>query len=922
LQAKSGKENIMDLRISDLTCEYRVNPLGIDVSQPRLSWRLMSDQRGTHQAAYRIVAAASEAALTGDTVLWDSGKVQSDQSIHVPYDGPGLASGHRVYWKVWVWDNAGQEAESDPAWWEMGLLERTDWKGKWIGAPFVGGPRTTSPAPYLRKEFEIARQVVNARLYATALGLYECYLNGVRVGDALLTPGWTDYNKHVQYQTYDVTDLIQSGENAWGTILGDGWGVGNIAWIGRQCYVDRPRLLAQIVLTYTDGSQEVIASDEGWKVTQGPILESDMLMGESYDARRESEGWHKPGYDDAHWRPVEVFADTGSALVATNGPSMVRQEEIKPVSIREVPDLVNPRWIFDMGQNMVGWVRLAIQGPAGRTISIRYAEALNSNGTLYTTNLRTARNADYYTLKGGSEEIWEPSFLFHGFRYVELLGLPDSPTKETITGIVVHSDMPTTGTFECSDPLINQLQQNIVWGQKGNFVDVPTDCPQRDERLGWTGDAQVFIRTAAFNRDVAGFFTKWTRDVDDAQYPDGAYPAVVPNPEVWPIGDGGPAWADAGVICPWTVYLCYGDKRILEARYASMQRFIAFLSKTSQHGLRCYAGYTGWHGFGDWLALDGSDGREGGTSKELIGTAFFAGSTRLMANIARILGRHEDSESYERLSKEVRKAFIQRFILPDGTVEGGTQTAYVLALYFDLLPPNLRPNAAKELVRNITEREYHLSTGFVGTPYINWVLGEAGYLDVAYTLLKQTTWPSWLYSVTQGATTVWERWDGWTHDKGFQDPEMNSFNHYAYGAIGAWMYAVVGGIDLDPEQPGYKHIVMRPQPGGGLTHAKASLHSMYGSIRSEWTLRNDVFDWQITVPANTTATVLLPAASAKDVTEGDKPLQEVDDLAVAAQAPGQVCINAGSGSYHFQILHPVIASGDGTMKTPGYSPGN
>jgi alpha-L-rhamnosidase len=569
------------------------------------------------------------------------------------------------------------------------------------------------------------------------------------------------------------------------------------------------------------------------------------------------------------------------------------------VKIREIPDVVNPRWIFDLGQNMVGWVRLRVRGEKGTTVSVRYAEVLNPDGTLYTANLRTARNTDHYTLKGGEEEVWEPHFLFHGFRYVELLGFPGISTEETVTGIVIHSDTPPTGTFECSDPLINQLQHNIVWGQKGNFVDVSTDCPQRDERLGWTGDAQVFIRTAAYNMNVAGFFTKWTRDLEDAQFPDGAYPAVAPNPSAWSIGDGGPAWADAGVICPWTIYLCYGDTRLLEARYASMQRFIEFLSQTSQNGLRCYAEYTGWHGFGDWLALDGSDGREGGTSKELIGTAFFAYSTRLMADIARILGKEEDVLRYSALSDEARAALVKHYVNEVGTIRGETQTSYILALHFDLFPEKLRQRAAAELVRNIQTRNNHLSTGFVGTPYINWVLSEAGYLETAYTLLKQTTWPSWLYSVTQGATTIWERWDGWTHDKGFQDQTMNSFNHYAYGAVGAWMYAVIGGIDLDPDQPGYKHIIMHPQPGGGLTYATAELHSMYGMIRSAWTQENNVFDWRITVPANTTATVYVPAKDISHVTENGQPVENAKGITFLRMENGFAVFDVMSGSYVF-----------------------
>ncbi|MFZ0533617.1 MAG: glycoside hydrolase family 78 protein [Anaerolineales bacterium] len=890
---------MMSLIVSNLTCEYRINPLGIDVLQPRLSWQLESNQRGTRQTAYRILAAGSETALSGDDVLWDSGKVTSDQSIHVTYGGPGLVSGQRVYWKVWVWDEGGQEAESTPAWWEMGLLEQTNWQGQWIGAPFAGGPRTTSPALYLRKEFGVTKQIVSARLYATALGLYECYLNGKRVGDALLTPGWTDYNIRIQYQVYDVTAFIHSGANVIGAILGDGWAVGHISWVGRQRYTDRPRLLAQIILIYTDGSQEIIASDKSWKITQSPILESDMMMGESYDARRELTDWCKSGYDDGSWWSAEVFPAHDAVLVATNGPAVKFQEVLRPMNIREIPDFVNQRWIFDLGQNMVGWVRLRVRGEKGVTVSIRYAEILNPDGTLYTANLRTARNTDYYTLKGGEEEVWEPHFLFHGFRYVELSGFPGIPTEGTVTGIVIHSDIPPTGTFECSDPLINQLQHNIIWGQKGNFVDVPTDCPQRDERLGWTGDAQVFIRTAAFNMNVAGFFTKWTRDLEDAQYPDGAYPAVAPNPSVWSIRDGGPAWADAGVICPWTIYQCYGDTHLLEAHYASMQRFIEFLSQTSQDGLRCYTGYTGWLGFGDWLALDGSDGREGGTSKELIGTALFAYSSHLLAKIAHILGKGEDAERYDKLSKQVSEAFVKRFVLPDGTLKGGTQTSYVLALQFDLLPQALRAIAAAELVRNIRQRDNHLSTGFVGTPYLNWVLSEVDHLDTAYALLKQTTWPSWLYSVTQGATTIWERWDGWTHDKGFQDPGMNSFNHYAYGAVGAWMYADIGGIDLDPEQPGYKHIIMHPQPGGGLTYAKAGLRSLYGLIWSEWTLQNDTFDWQITVPANTTATVYVPAKEVSHVAENGHSVDKVQGITFLRMQNGFAVLAVESGSYSF-----------------------
>lgn len=886
------------INISDLTCEYRSHPLGIDVLQPRLSWKLESDQRGACQTAYQVLVAATEAGLYDESnIVWNSGKIETDQSIHVPYDGPYLTSRQRVYWKVRVWDEIGTKIESSSSWWEMGLLKRTDWQALWIGAPFWGGPRTSSPAPYLRREFTLQKQIIAARLYATAIGVYECHINDTRIGDVLLTPGWTDYFKRIQYQVYDVTDFIQSGKNTFGAILGDGWGVGHIAWMGRQHYADRPQFLAQINITYSDGSQEIIATDKSWKVAQGPILEADMLMGEAYDARRELPGWSSPSYDDSSWLPIEIFDDHDAKLVATNGPAVKRQEELRPISIHEIPAL-NPRWIFDMGQNMVGWIRLSVKGEKGTTIIIRYAEALNPDRTLYTANLRTARSTDFFTLKGDGDEIWEPRFTFHGFRYVEIQGFSGTPTEDTITGIVVHSEIPSIGSFECSDPLINQLQNNIVWGQKGNFVDVPTDCPQRDERLGWTGDAQVFIRTASFNRDVASFFTKWMRDLEDAQAPDGAYPLVAPN--LSPIGpDGGPAWADAGVICPWTIYQCYGDVRLLEDCYESMQRFIEFLAQTSRNGIRCYADYEGKLGHGDWLALDGSDGREGGTSKELIGTAFFSYSSGLLAKIARILNRGKDALRYESISSEAREAFVKRFVHTNGTIEGGTQTSYILALEFELLPEEFRSVAANELVKNIRERDDHLSTGFVGTPYINWVLSKTDHLEVAYTLLKLTTWPSWLYSVTQGATTIWERWDGWTHDKGFQDPKMNSFNHYAYGAIGAWMYAVIGGIDLDPEEPGYKHIIMHPSPGGGLTYATTELDSMYGKIRSAWTQDNNRFDWQVTVPANTTATVYIPAKDASLVMESDRSLENANGVTFLHMEKGAAVLRLISGVYNF-----------------------
>jgi alpha-L-rhamnosidase len=899
------------LQVTQLRCEYLVNPLGIETTRPRLSWISESPRRGARQSSYQVLVARSrEALVDGAGELWDSGKVTSDQSVNVVYGGQPLGCGERAWWAVRLWDADGQpSAFSEPAFWEQGLLTREDWRGAWIGGMLAGGSHTTSPAPFLRKRFTVRAPITRARLYATALGLYEPHLNGTVVGADVFTPGWTDYDVRVQYQVYDVTAQLQQGENVLGAILGDGWYAGYVGWLERQRYGDRPRFLAQLVLEYADGTSETIATDASWKAAYGPILEADLIQGESYDARRELPGWDGTGYDDSAWLPVVTFADPGIALSAMRGPTVRRITELTPVAEpRRLGGDMGAKWIFDMGQNMVGRLRIKVSGDAGTTVTLRHAEMLNPDGSLYTTNLRSAKQTDRYTLKGEGEEVWEPRFTFHGFQYVELSGYAGTPTCDTVTGIVLHSDMEQTGSFSCSDPLLNQLQHNIEWGQRGNFVDVPTDCPQRDERLGWTGDTQVFIATAAYNFDVAGFFTRWTRDVEDEQSPEGAYPMVVPNPTVrknvrivWPSAavDGGPAWADAGVICPWTLYQVYGDTGVLAERYDSMRRYVEYLNATSRDGLRCYPGYEGWHGFGDWLALDGSSDRFGNTSKELLGTAFLAHSSNLLAKIAGVLGKADDAAHYRALFERVRSAFLERFVTTRGLIGGATQTAYVLALHFDLLPAELRPIAVDELVRDIKRRENHLSTGFVGTPYINWVLSENGRPEVAYDLLRQTTWPSWLYSVTQGGTTIWERWDAWTHDKGFQDPGMNSFNHYAYGAIGAWMYAVIGGIAVDPERPGYKHIVMRPLPGGDLTRAEAQLRSIHGTIRSAWTTEGGGFDWQITVPANTTATVYVPAGEGVAVREGDIPAAEAEGVRFLRREGGALVYEVGAGSYHF-----------------------
>jgi alpha-L-rhamnosidase len=879
---------------TSLRTEYFDNPIGLDSPEPRFAWLLEDPQRGARQSAYQILVASSSTLLEHDQGnVWDSGKVESDRSIHVSYGGPALASHRRYHWKVRTWDKNGKaSAYSAPAFFEMGLLDRKEWSAAWIGSAIVGSKRTSVPCPYLRKAIDIGEPIASARLYVTALGLYELYVNGQRVGSDVLTPGWTNFKKRVYYQTYDVTDLLVQGKNALGAILGDGWYCGHVGAEGRQQYGDRPKLLAQLVVELPSGSTTTFMTDGSWKVAFGPLVSSDLIMGETYDARLELGDWTNAGYDDQRWSPALTFEDPGIQISASPGPRVRRHEEIRPVN---EPTLLGKSWnqrelMFDLGQNMVGRVRIRVKGAGGKTLRIRHAEMLNDDGTLYTSALRSALATDYFTPKNDDEVVYEPRFTFHGFRYVEVTGESGDFGADNLTGIVVHSDTPKAGSFECSDPLVNQLQHNIVWGQKGNFLEVPTDCPQRDERLGWTGDAQVFIRTAAFNMEVAPFFTKWQRDLADDQSEEGDFPNVSPNAS--PFGFGSPAWADAGVICPYTVYLCYGDERILQTHYASLSRFVDRLARVNPDFIRSHPERDSWGGFGDWLSTKAE------TPKDLIGTAFFAYSAQLLGRIARVLGKTEDVEKYDRLRQSVRKAFLRRFVTPDGLVTGLTQTGYVLALHFDLLPPELRAVAIKEIVRDVRGRNMHLSTGFVGTPYLPHVLSQSGHLDVAYALLHQKTWPSWLYPVTHGATTIWERWDGWTEEKGFQDAGMNSFNHYAYGAVGAWLYSTVAGIELDPDRPAYKHIVVHPRPGGGLTHAHASLRSMFGVIESGWRTEGKKLSLEITIPWNTTATIHVPTGTG-EITEGGRPAVESEGVKLVAKEADSVVFEVGAGRYSF-----------------------
>ncbi len=884
--------NHADFAVSALRTEYLVDPIGIDVLRPRLSWIVTSGQRNQEQAAYQIVVASDPDRLARDEGnLWDTGRFESRDTAHIVYGGTALSERQGVWWKVRSWNGAGQpSAWSEPATWELGLLKLVSWQGAWIEhpalAPDASIPEAAEldallPSSLFRRPFTVDKPVARARLYATARGVYEPRLNGAHVGDQVLAPGWTDYNRRIQVQTYDVTDAIEHGENVLGAEVGTGWYAGYVGW-KHSCrhYGSTPQALMQLHLDYADGTSEVIATDAGWTASTGAVRYSDFIMGEYRDARLEPDGWDAPGFDAEGWTRVRTANINAVPLVADCSPPVRALEEIAPVSIVETsPGL----YIVDLGQNIAGWARLRATGEAGTRITMRFAEILNPDGSLYVTNLRGARATDTFILRGEGEETFEPRFSWHGFRYIEVTGYPGVLDASAITGRFVGSDTTPVGAFECSDPLVNQLQRNIVWGQRGNFLSVPTDCPQRDERLGWLGDAQVFVGAAACNMDVASFFTKWMRDVADGQSPDGAFPDVAPR--AVDLSGGAPAWADCGVIVPWTMWKTYGDTGIVDEHWEAMTRWMAWLERENPDLLwRHDRG----NDFGDWLSI-GAD-----TPKELIGTAYWAYDASLMAEMAAATGRTDEATRYRDLFDQVAAAFREAYLREDGSIEGDTQTVYCLALRFGLLEEHQRARAAELLVADIASKGGHLSTGFVGVSYLCPVLTEIGYPEIAYQLLHNETFPSWKYSILHGATTIWERWDGWTEESGFQDPGMNSFNHYSLGSVGEWLRKSVAGIDQASDAVGFRQIRIQPAVDPSLTWAKGTYDSLAGPIRCRWERSGDSLVVDVTIPANAEADIVLPVGEHGEVHEGG--------AVVHAELEGGVArLSVGSGDWTFTV---------------------
>ena len=837
--------------VSGLRCEHLEAPLGLDVTTPRLSWRIDSDARDVRQTSYRIECHNGV----------DTGEVESAQSSLVPYPGPQPKSREQVRWRVHVRLTDGTVATSDWSSWEMGLLEQTDWQAQWVTGPADAFERPDHrPCPLVRNEFEVAEIDGPARLYISALGLYRIWLNGQEVTGDRFAPGYTEYDQRVPYRTYDVTALLRPGANAIGMMLGDGW------WCGSAPYSTTirrrpgpPQGLAQLEL----GGRVVTATGPSWRVATGSVLASDRYRGERHDARLEPAGWTQPGFDDGGWTPA--VAGSGPAangrLIGAVWPAVRAVEEISPVATT-TPMLPGGATVYDFGANIVGWTRLRVDQPPGLQLQVRHGEMLDANGALYVNNLWDATAQTDVHITAGGPETYEPSFTIHGFRYAELAGHVGPVPADAVTAVVAHSDLPRVGSFTCSSDMLNRLHEAVVRTQEGNFVEVPTDCPQRPERLGWLGDAQLFAPTAVMTYDVAAFFTKWIDDILLAQNPEGAFPNVVPlEPPFNVPGVGAPGWGDAGVLLPWLMYVEYADIGLLERCLPAMSRWVEFLAARSRDGV-----YDPDHAWGDWLAVP-PDQYEA-TRKEVLGTLFTLHSARVVSRAADVLGDGARAEFCANIADAAADGFVRAFVDVDSRISGDTQTLYALALRFGALPFDLAKRAIEHLVDDIEARDGHLSTGIVGTAHVLHALTDHGRSDIAYRVVEQKTYPSWGFALANGATTIWERWDGWTPQHGFQTPAMNSFNHYALGSVGSWLYRSVAGINPDESKPGYEHIVFRPTPGGTLTHASAQRETARGRIASGWRVEGDRLEVEVTVPANSTGTVELPDGTRHDVGSG------------------------------------------------------
>jgi alpha-L-rhamnosidase len=883
-----------DLKVS----EGFTNPIGFYDANPTFSWKLPADIQG--QSAYSIVVASSTELLHNKADLWESGKIETDQSLFVKYEGEKLSSRQKVYWQLKFWDNEGSESKwSETAFFELGLLNNSDWQAKWISLPnekAVEIPeigKKIHKVQYLRKNIKLKTEIENARLYITALGLFQVHINGKQIGNDVLTPGWTSYQKRIETLTYDVSSTLGKGENTLGIELAEGWHSGRLIFQGYAKH--KPQVIAQLEVKYNNGDVETFITDNSWKGTvNGPIQYSSLYDGESYDANFEMPRWSTTNFDNTDW--TEVGEEAISEEVELSPKRHIPITTKRTLPIKSVSEPTKGNFVFDLGQNMAGVAKINIPVKKGQKVKIRFAEMLQHNGEIYTKNYRSAVSTDFYLpAKDGLIE-WQPKFTFHGFRYVELSGFDESamPEKSWVTGLVQYSDFDMAGTFSSSHEKLNQLQSNIEWGLRGNFLDIPTDCPQRDERAGWTGDAQVFIPTSLFIADVHAFWASWMQSVRDDQRDNGSIPIVVPDIDGRRVSSG---WGDVATVIPWETYYRTGDVKILDDSYQSMLGWIKFYRSVSEdHIVDMFT-------YGDWLqpfSEHPTDERKGETDEKLVNTAYYARSVDLTLKTAKVLGLNDDVAMLKTWLDEVRMAFQNQFFYADGIVSKGkpTQTAYLMAIGFNLLTPEMEEKVIPHLITEIEKADTHLRTGFLGTPLLAPVLEKIGRTDIMFEMLFKETYPSWFYSINQGATTMWERWNSYTHKDGFNKGGMNSFNHYAYGAIGQWMYERIAGIK--PLNPGYKEILIAPILGGPLTSAEASYNSPYGEVRTAWNIENGKFQLEATVPPNTTAKIIIPANTAESLLLNGSLFSDNTEVELVQKNEDAFELKAQPGTYVFE----------------------
>ena len=883
------------ITLSNLTCEYLRNPLGIDIMQPRLSWRIESQRRGEMQTAYQVeVASEKDALISGSADLWNSGKVESDTCAHVPYAGKLLHSDMECWWRVRVWDRDDLPSNwSEPALWTMGLLEKSDWKAKWIARDTqiqsmevsADNPKSASPTGgrYFRRNFAVNKPVKTAYAHICGLGFFELRLNGNKVGDAVLEPGFTRYDSRVLYVTYNVTAMLKSSENALGVILANGWFncEAKDAWDFQTApWRQTPRMIFQMHLEYEDGSTEDITSDGTWKSSDGPITASAMRNGETYDARLEMPGWDNTGFSDSRWdSALEVDGPNGILVAQKTLPNKV-MKTVKPVKMTEPKPGI---YVFDMGQNLAGWCRLNVSGPAGTTVTLKHDERLNDDGTVNQANdmfvYAGPFQTDSYTLKGEGVEVWKPRFSYSGFQYVQMEGFPGKPDMDTLTACVVHAAFDSSGEFECSNELINAIQRNALWSYIGNFADgYPADCPHR-EKNGWTGDAQLAAEMGFYNFCAQANYTKWMDDFADVQREQGDLPGIVPTGG-WGY-DIGPAWDSAYLMIPWQLYLYTGDMRVLFQHYDGFKRYVDYLTGRAEDNIISY-------GLGDWCPPIG-EAQDYGTPTSLTATAYYYADAMIVAEVARKLGKKTEADEYCALAKSIRKSFNDKFYSAElGIYESGEQTALACALYFGLVLPGEERKVLTNLFAEVEKHDGHIWCGILGTKFVPQVLTDAGRADVVYKMAAKRSFPSWGHWIEQGATTLWEHWDG-----------TFSRNHIMFGDISAWFYKALAGINFDPNAPGFKQILLRPNPVEDLTWVKGHHVCAYGRISSSWKREGNRFLWEVEIPANATAAVYVPTSNYSSVTESGMMVEKAEGVEFRHKENGYAVLLAQSGKYSF-----------------------